>query len=130
MNTQSEASIRRMARAYLVAAFFTADDELVPKGPGEFQPRPWLKRASESMKDEALAVCRDFAAAHQEELGRIDRRDAGECLWFSRNGDGTGFFDCESVREEHRETLQNAALALGPRRIIATAEAEYDFDLG
>ncbi len=104
-----------MARAYLVAALWTEDDDA---GSGDFEAngRPetlWHLWAPESLTT-AAQTCREFLHKHRQDIesAGLSEDQAGHDLWLTRNGHGSGFWD----REGDKPTLTrltDAAHALG-----------------
>lgn len=69
--------------------------------------------------------CARFIDAHPEALSD-GARLAGVNLWLSRNGHGSGFFDSTN---EHAESLQRAARALGESHLLVDEGTLYVFPL-
>lgn len=61
------------------------------------------------------ADCDAFVEANKELLclsGISDTR-CGFCFWLNRNGHGSGFWDEETIEEQFRDALSDAAKAMG-----------------
>jgi hypothetical protein len=113
--TQEE--IQEMADAYIEAALFTADEEIIPSKPGEFDPGPYLPRISKDMKKEAIAVCSAFYSANTADLANYPALSAGIDLWLTRNGHGCGFWEADHCAKEEGERLTASARKLGSRDV-------------
>ena len=102
-------------RQYIDTALWSSTDNANESG-GE----PLDKNYSSSDIDPAtmtamIADCVKFQEQFADLLSAsgIDDERAGHCLWLSRNGHGSGFFDEDTIDEEFQEKLQDAAESYG-----------------
>lgn len=102
-----------MARAYIVAALFTADEDIVAPKSGEFDPSPYIDRVPKSAFVRAENLCRTFYAENATDLADYPAENAGHDLWYTRNGHGVGFWEADHCSKEEGERLTAAAKRLG-----------------
>jgi hypothetical protein len=102
-------------RQYIETALWSSTDNANESG-GE----PLDKNYNSSDIDPAtmtamIADCVKFQEQFADLLSAsgIDDERAGHCLWLSRNGHGSGFFDEDTIDEEFQEKLQDAAESYG-----------------
>jgi hypothetical protein len=102
-------------RQYIDTALWSSTDNANESG-GE----PLDKNYNSSDIDPAtmtamIADCVKFQEQFADLLSAsgIDDERAGHCLWLSRNGHGSGFFDEDTIDEEFQEKLQDAAESYG-----------------
>lgn len=107
-------SLNPFLRGYLVAAYWTNDDD-APSGEYSSSGRPeyFHSKLSAEAFQEASNDCAAFE--HENfELIKGNLSEAGHCFWLSRCGHGSGFFDSNYFgSDENREILQNKARKYG-----------------
>jgi hypothetical protein len=98
---------------YLMAAYWTNDDD-APSGEYSSSGRPEEMHSKLSPKSLANAKkdCKNFQDENYE-LIKGNLKEAGHCLWLSRCGHGSGFFDSDKFGENERDILQEKARKLG-----------------
>jgi hypothetical protein len=69
----------------------------------------------------ALRDCQEFLDALQSDDLRelVNTGDGGGDLWYTRNGDGVGFWDADRGWGEHADTLADIARPMGSRYVSA-----------
>jgi hypothetical protein len=102
-----------MARAYVTAALFTADEDIVSPMSGEFDPTPYIRRVPQAYFNLAECVCRAFYEQNAADLASYPAENAGHDLWYTRNGHGVGFWEADHCSKEEGERLTAAAHKLG-----------------
>lgn len=112
-----EHELQAMASAYIEAALFTADEELVEPKSGPFDQTPYLSRITQKMKDEAYTTCAEFYRTNSADLQDYPATDAGHDLWYTRNGHGAGFWENDHCTEEQGKRLTSAAQKLGEKHL-------------
>lgn len=109
--------IETMARAYVEAALFTTDTELIAPKSGEFSITPYLKRIPRETWVYARVVCEAFYNANAADLAEYPPVNAGHDLWYTRNGHGCGFWEEEHCTEQQGKRLTASAKLLGGRHL-------------
>jgi hypothetical protein len=105
--------LQQMADAYIEAALFTADEELITPKSGEFDQTLHLSRVTKAMKATALRVSTAFYDANAKDLESYPADSAGHDLWYTRNGHGCGFWEADHCTDEEGKRLSDAAHKLG-----------------
>ncbi len=105
--------IAEMAEAYIVAALFTADEELVSPKSGEFNPSPYMGSVSAEMVAQSRDVCEAFFRNNAADLASYPAENAGHDLWYTRNGHGCGFWEADHCTDDEGERLTSSAKKLG-----------------
>lgn len=98
-----------MLQSYLVAALWSSTDDNDEPLDKNYTLSDFAPEAIES----ARKACEFFEDRAKPWLGDMEPERIGFCLWLSRSGHGSGFFDEETCREGWRDVLQSKAEALG-----------------
>lgn len=110
-------TIDAFTRGYLEAALFTSDPR--PRSGEWCETDDWNIDAIDlASLEDAITVCREFQAAHGDDLGRLaDDYGAvdvqhGADLWYTRNRHGVGYWD-RGYDDAIADRLSAAARAYG-----------------
>jgi hypothetical protein len=110
--------LTRMVRGYIRCALWSETD-------GDGEPLDRHYRPDDIDPDgtaEMTAECVDFAADQVADLRGLDAEQAGHDLWLTRNGHGTGFWDCGLG--ERGDRLTKTAKDLGPSSVYVGDNGE------
>jgi hypothetical protein len=111
---QSGSEIDSFTLAYLIAAFWTNDEE---GGSGDYmntdRPEIMMGKLSKEAKEAAIADCAKFQAENALFLELAgDKEQNGHDFWLTRNGHGAGFWD-RGYTKDVSETLTKASKEAG-----------------
>ena len=118
MKTEAKAiTLDDFTRAYILAAFWTNDDE-APSGDYEQSGRfdVMLARSSVEAIEKMAADCAKFQAENEKLLCVSVSRNAemgGHDFWLTRNHHGSGFWDSDYWAEDTGKALTKASHAFG-----------------
>lgn len=110
--------IQEMADAYLKAALWTADEDIVEPRSGPFDASPYLPRLSDETRAQALKDCTRFFEDNQADLADYPADDAGHDFWLTRNHHGVGFWEADHCTEEEGERLTASAQTYTEKNIV------------
>ena len=112
-----------MPRAYLECAAWCTNDESTPQGGQPFDAlEGWRDLLAPEVIERAEKDCEAFKEANQRDLGgALDPESAGDWsdeqaghdLWLTRCGHGSGFWDRDFGSKAGRQSLSDAARAMG-----------------
>lgn len=123
----NESDLDEMAIGYMECSLFTdlPDGEV---GQGEFDCTPYLPNFSEQAKESAAIACAQFFSYNVTDLAEVDARRAGNDLWYTRNGHGTGFWDRDEIEESARKRLADAARKMGERHLVRGDDGKFYYE--
>ena len=106
------------ARAYLVCALWSSNDNATPSGGEPLDRNYHLSDLAPESLERAIADCAKFQEANAGDIGAAELDDdrAGHCFWLNRNGHGSGFWDEYFGSDPRRaacDRLSDASKAFG-----------------
>jgi hypothetical protein len=112
---RNEKRLDAFTRAYIEAMLWSSMDNTDEQGGEPLDANYGPEDIAPETMELIVEDCSDFQERYADLLvdSGINYGRAGHCFWLSREGHGSGFFDEDTIDEEFRDPLQEAAESYG-----------------